>query len=45
MTGTGEDSSEEEHVNSLWDVLDSNPNTVKVLSGWLSAYSHFLLLF
>lgn len=45
VTGAGEDSSEEEHMNSLWDGLDSNPHTVKVLSGWLSAYSHFLLLF
>lgn len=45
MTGAGEDSSEEERMNSLWDVLGLNPHTVKVFSGWLYAYSHFLLLF
>lgn len=47
MLGAGEDSSEDEHMNGMWGILDLNPHTVKensLVDGFI-AYSHFLLLF
>lgn len=42
MIGAGGDGSEEEHMNSMWGVLDLNPHTVKEKS-LVDGFMHTLI--